>query len=163
MERQVRHTAHINRSLSAICEDFERLGQSIVTRATDEAGSHADHLILHLDNMIPCFDPQEQVTIEVSPLERRGPETAAMRLNWRSATGKRILPNIEAELVFHAVIQSGSQATTAVSVMGRFVTPPGFRGWIEQTLLSRRVVEEVVGAFVNAVAGMLGAETELQA
>lgn len=163
MERQVRHTAHVKRSLVAICEEFERHGQSILTRATDEAGSHADRLILHMDQMIPCFDPEETVTIVASPMERRGPETAAMKLDWRSAKRQRILSNLDAELVLHAVIQSGSQATTAVSVIGRFVPPPGLRGWIEQTLLSRRVVEEVVGAFVDAVAGMLDAESELQA
>lgn len=159
MDRKIRQTAYVERTFEDVCLELELNGRAILSRATDDASSRADHLVLHLDDDLSFFDPDETVTLVASSLKRQSDEMASMQLDWRADHHKRILPALDARLLVHAIIQSGPNAMTALSVTGLFAPPPSLRRRVEETLFKRKLIDAVVYRFVHSVAEILEGKT----
>jgi hypothetical protein len=155
-DRRIHHTVYVNKAFQSVCSDLEQMGPAILARATSNASSRADKLVIQGDQTLAFFHAEERVTIAPASLESRGPEFASVSLHWDADRRKRLLPSLDAELQVHAIIQSGPSATTAISVVGDFQPPENLIRRLDE-MLSRRVIEAVALSFVKTVADMLEA------
>lgn len=155
MNRKLRQSAYVQLGFESVCRQLEQHAGVILSQATRDATSKADHLVLHLDHDVHFFNPAETVTLRASPLMREDRETASMRLQWRSDHGRRILPALDAQLDIHAIIRSGPSASTALTVTGLFTPPTVFRRRSDETLFKRKLVDVVVYQFVHSAAEAL--------
>ena len=163
MERRVQHTKYLELPFDVVCDRLAMAGQSVLVRATDNASSHADHLVIHLDQDLPFFHIDETVTITASELVRHNDQLATIDLRWHADRRKRLLPNLEAKLLVHALIQSGPHATTAVSIDGAFDPPSTIFRRFEEALFTRRLIDAVAHTFLDTVAAIIRADLTQQA
>lgn len=152
MANQIRHTAYLNLVFDAVCQKLADDAGNILARATANASSHADHLVIHLDKELRFFRLDENVTITASALDRADNDVARMDLDWHADRRRRLLPNLDAELLIHPLIQTGPNATTALSIVGVFEPPSGIFRRIDEALFTRRIMDAVAQSFIASVA-----------
>lgn len=155
MERRVQHTAYLELPFLVVCDHLARFGNSVLARATDNASSHADHLVIHLDRDLPFFHIDETVTMTPSELMKHDDQLATIDLQWHADRRKRLLPNLDAKLMVHALIQSGPHATTALSIDGAFDPPASIFRRLDEALFTRRVLDAVAHTFLDSVAAII--------
>lgn len=155
MERRVQHTAYVDRPFADVCRVLEAADCTVLARATANASSHADQLVIHLDRDLPFFHVDEVVTIKTSPLVRHSEERASIGLRWKADRRKRLLPNLDAKLTIHALIQSGPNAVTALSIVGAFLPPTNLFRRVDEALFTRRLLDAVAHSFLDSVADIL--------
>ena len=105
----------------------------------------------------------ETVTITASDLVRHSDQLATIDLRWHADRRKRLLPNLQATLLIHALIQSGPHATTAVSIDGTFDPPSTIFRRVEEALFTRKLIDEVAHTFLDTVAAVIKADLAQQA
>lgn len=162
MERRIRHTAYVDLPFEDVCRRLADSGDRVLARATANASSRADHLVIHLDKGLRFFHLDELVTITASPLVRQGVEMASMDLNWHADRRKRLLPNLDAELLVHPLIQSGPNATTALSIVGVFAPPSSIFRRVDEALFTRHLIDAVAKTFIDSVTRILADPEEEQ-
>ena len=155
MNRNVNHTAYVNRNFADICSHLESDGRSVLSDATDHASQTASNLVVHLEQDLQFFRVDEVVTIKATELVRRSDLQAVMTLEWLADPRKRLLPNLRARLELNAIIPRGPSATTAISVIGKFDPPAGLFQRLEAALITRRVVDAAAHSFIETMAEVL--------
>ncbi|MFT7601020.1 MAG: hypothetical protein ACI8TP_003970 [Acidimicrobiales bacterium] len=161
MERRVQHTAHLDWPFAEVCAVLENRGSTLLAEATKNAAADADNLVVEIEADLHFFHLDEDVSIVAGHLVRHSAERASLVLDWRAETRTRVLPNIDADLIVHAIIPRGQHAVTAISIVGNFAAPHGLIRGLEQVWFTRRVLDRVVVSFIDSLVRLI--ELELNA
>ena len=104
------------------------------------------------------------MTILPQRFERSDDHQASMRISWNAEDpSTRLLPHLDAKIVVHGVIPRGLNASTAVSILGTFDSPHGFRQRLDDKLFRRRLVDDAAAAFLDAfVVGLIDGPIDLR-
>lgn len=151
VQPQLQHTTHISLPFEVVCHRLTAEAGRVAAGSSTAAVRHIERSARKAG--LAGFKRGTAVELDLSPLERVSDDFARVGLDWRSgADDQRLLPHVEAQLLIHAVIAKGVHASTAVSVVGRFAPSKGARRQIEDLLFGRRIVDEAMQRFLDALA-----------
>lgn len=146
MEKSITVSRTAERSIDSIVDLMEENPGGVVSGATKAAVSTANEVVVHLEGKWAWFDLDESVDAQVGALERDR-SMARIPLSWKADRHKRLLPS----LTGHLSIYSLSAKHTEISYTATYTPPLGLFGGVEDFLLGRKVLEAVLGRFLDEI------------
>lgn len=151
MKRKVEHYEYLVGPFDAFAELLRADGAGYVDEATAEATNFAADLVDYLEHGLGFFDQDERVQAVTGELIGTA-HGISLGIQWTADPSKRVLPNVEAELILSPIISSGPSATTELRLTGTYEPPPQrYRGVIEHVLV-RRVADATLHTFLRHLA-----------
>ena len=153
MEKSLTVSRTIERPLSSVVATMADDPGEVLANATKAAVSKANEVIVHLEGKWAWFDLDESVQAEVGTLEEDR-SMARIPLSWKADKHKRLLPSLQGHLGFYSL----SAKHTELSYTATYAPPLGLFGGIEDFLVGRRVLDAVLGRFLEEVVSHLEVE-----
>lgn len=144
MEKSITVTRTVEGPFEAISDLLEKDPGGLLSAATEAAAAAANEVIVHLEGKWKWFDLDESVEAEVGTIERTN-SMARLPLSWKADSHKRLLPSLNGHLGLYNMSSKHSE----LSYTATYAPPLGLFGGLEDFLLGRRILESVLGRFLE--------------
>jgi hypothetical protein len=146
MEKSITVGRTAERPIEGVYELLQENPGAILAAATEAAVEKANDVVVHLEGKWAWFDLDETVEAKVGELERERTH-GRIPLSWKADKHKRLLPSLDG----HLGIYSLSAQHTEISYTATYAPPLGLLGGVEDFLLGRRILEAVLGQFLDKI------------
>ncbi|MDH3731128.1 MAG: hypothetical protein OES13_08405 [Acidimicrobiia bacterium] len=146
MEKSITVSRTIERSLTSVVEELADKPGDVLAAATKAAVTKANEVIVHLEGRWAWFDLDESVEAVVGALEQDR-SMARVPLSWKADKHKRLLPSLRGHLGLYSL----SAKHTEISYTATYAPPLGLFGGIEDFLMGRRILDAVLGRFLEEI------------
>ncbi|MFT7598926.1 MAG: hypothetical protein ACI8TP_001851 [Acidimicrobiales bacterium] len=150
MEKTITISRMAERPYGAIADLLEANPAAIMAAAAEQAVAAANEVVVHVEGKWAWFDLNEDVRAELGQLDR-GAAMARLPISWGADKHKRLLPSLKGNLS----VMSLSAKHSEISFTALYAPPLGLFGGVEDFLLGRRILEQVIGRFLDEVVAHL--------